>query len=157
MFIADGAESGTISASGNFARDDETALPASTALFLYLHNENAESDFVRGQGEVDPATGDFTVAITDFPIGHSRALLSFVVLDSADGGDASVDDTVFDMDVINEGCSEALRIKLEWDSNDDLDLWVTDPNGNRVTYSNKATVRTGLSHLLFLFSWVKGR
>ena len=140
LFIAEGAESGTISVSGNFKREDEAPLAASTALYLYLYNEDDDTDYVRGQGVIDPTTGDFTATIDDFPIGYSQGILSFVVLDSADGGDYTVDDTVFAMDVINEGCSEALRIKLEWDSNDDLDLWVTDPAGNRVSFSNRATV-----------------
>lgn len=151
LFIADGVESGTISVSGNFARYDETALPASTALFLYLHNEDAESDYVRGQGVIDPTTGDFTATITDLPIGYSRGIMSFVVLDPADRGEVSADDTVFLMHIINEGCSQALRIKLEWQSNDDLDLWVTDPNGDRVSYANKATVRVCVCRRSFLF------
>ena len=151
LFIADGVESGTISVSGNFARYDETALPASTALFLYLHNEDAESDYVRGQGVIDPTTGDFTATITDLPIGHSRGIMSFVVLDPADRGEVSADDTVFLMHIINEGCSQALRIKLEWQSNDDLDLWVMDPNGDRVSHANKATVRVCVYRRSFLF------
>lgn len=141
LFVAEGAELGTISVSGTFAREDGAALPASTTLYLYMHNEDSEFDFVRGEGALDPATGNFTATITDFPVGYSKGLLSFVVLDPADaGGDEYADESAFVMDVVNEGCSDALRIKLEWDSHADLDLWVTDPNGDRVSYFVHATV-----------------
>lgn len=141
LFTTEGSELGTVSVSGNFARDDGTALPASTALFLYLHDENDETNFVRGQGVIDPASGTFTASVTDLPVGESRAILSFVVMDAVDGaGDDPVYDTVFSEDVFNEGCSEALRIKLEWESNDNLDLWVTDPNGNRIPRGGHSTV-----------------
>ena len=153
LFVTEGEESGTISVSGTFERDDEAALADSTALYLYLYNEDNESDYARGQGVIDVSTGDFTATIDDFPVGYSQGVLSFVVLDPTDGGDNTVEDTVFIMDVINEGCSEALRIKLEWDSNDDLDLWVTDPNGNRVSYSDKATVRGLLLSFINFFGW----
>lgn len=57
---------------------------------------------------------------------------------------------MFALDVVNEGCSDALRIKLEWESSDNIDLWVTDPNGDRVSYDTPATVRVwkALLHLL---------
>lgn len=76
----------------------------------------------------------------DFQIGYSKGILSFAVLDPADRGYMTVDDTVFVMDTINEGCSQALRVKLEWESNGDLDLWLTDPNGDRASFENMATV-----------------
>ena len=38
-----------------------------------------------------------------------------------------------------------LRVVLSWDSdNSDMDLWVTDPNGERCYYSNKLTYQGGL-------------
>lgn len=136
-----GADPGTITVSGNFRKIDGTALAASTALLLYLYDENAESDFVRGQGDIDPNSGEVTATFTDLSVGHFKAVLSFIVLDPADAGvDSGHYDTAFVVDVVNEGCSDALRIKLEWDSHDDLDLWVTDPNGDRVSYSVHATV-----------------
>lgn len=141
MPFAGREEEGTVSVSAYFVRDDGTALPSSTALYLYLHNEDSESDFVRGEGVIDPTTGEFTAVITQVPVGYSRAILSFVVLDPADAGEGNYPyDTVFELDVVNEGCSDALRIKLEWESDDDINLWVADPNGDRLSDNNPATV-----------------
>lgn len=140
LFITEGGESGTILVSGTFVRDDDAALPASTALYIYLHNENSETDFVRGQGVIDTSTGDFSAAIGDIPVGYSRGILSFVVLDADDVGDLSVGDSVFELDVINEGCSDALRIRLEWDSSDSIDMWITEPRGDRAGDYGKITV-----------------
>lgn len=146
LFIAEGAEAGSFTVSGNFERDDEAALPASTALYLYIYNEDDESDFVRGQGVIDATTGDFTATFSDLDIGYSLALLSFVVLDPADNAEESVKYTVFTLDAVNEGCSDSLRVLLEWDGNDDLGLVVTEPSGDEVSYSNEVTV--GLRHTL---------
>lgn len=86
---------------------------------------------MRGQGEIDPNSGNFTATTTGLPVGFSRGILSFVLLDPADAGEAKnyPYDTVFELDVMNGGCSEALRIKLEWETDDVLRLRVTDPNG----------------------------
>lgn len=127
-----------MSLSGYYVRNDGAPLPASTALLLYLHDENDVADFVRGQGVVDPATGNFTANITDLRIGLTRGIVSFVVLDSAEY--VSDTDGVYAIDVVNEGCSEAMRIRLEWDSNDYMDLSVADPNGDSVTGFDHATV-----------------
>ena len=136
-----GEELGTLSVSGNFVRRDDSALPASTTLYLYLHNENSESDFVRGEGVIDPTTGNFTAVITAIPVGYSRGILSFVVLDPADAGQGNYhDDTVFDVRIVNEGCSDALRTKLEWESTENIDLLVTDPTGDSVVYYSPDTV-----------------
>lgn len=141
LFVVAGEEAGAASVSGTFAKNDGTALGSSTALFLYLHTETSESDFVRGQGEIDPDSGNFTATITDILVGYHRGILSFVVLDPADAGEDNYPyDTVFPIEVVNEGCSDALRIRLEWDSDGDVALWVTDPNGNRVSHNTPATV-----------------
>lgn len=141
LFIADGAESGTISVLGNFATDDETtAPPASNALYFYLCNADAETDYVRGQSVIDPSTGDFTAAIDGSPLGYSKGILCFVVLESAYGGNPTPDGTVVVVDSANEGCSEALKIILEWDSKGGLEQSVTDPNGDRVSHYITATV-----------------
>ena len=128
--------------SGTFTRNDDTPLASSAALFLYLHTEGSESDLVRGQGEIDIGSGNFTATITDVPVGYSRGIFSFVVLDPADAGEQMnfPYSTVFPIDVVNEGCSQVLKIKMEWASDNDLQLWVTDPNGNRVSSRSPATV-----------------
>ena len=141
FIVTEGAESGTISVSGNFEKYDDTALPDSTGLYLYLYNEDSPTDFERGQGVIDGASGNFSATIDDIPVGYSRGVFSFVALDANDGGDLTAGNSVNDIDIVNEGCSDELRIKLEWNSNDDIDLWVTDPNGNRVSYADRATVR----------------
>eukprot|EP00904_Undaria_pinnatifida_P011685 jgi/Undpi1/7647/HiC_scaffold_23.g10120.m1 len=139
FIVTEGAESGTISVSGNFEKYDDTALPDSTGLYLYLYNEDSPTDFERGQGVIDGASGNFSATIDDIPVGYSRGVFSFVALDANDGGDLTAGNSVNDIDIANEGCSDELRIKLEWNSNDDIDLWVTDPNGNRVSYADRAT------------------
>lgn len=142
LFVVEGEDWGTISISGNFARDDEAPLPASIALLLYIHDENDETNFVRGDGVMDLVSGNFTANTTGFPVGYSRGILSFVVLDAAEAveNEDPVFSTVFDMEVVNEGCSNQLNIRLEWASTDPLDLWVADPNGDKVNYYIKATV-----------------
>ncbi|MEP4806138.1 MAG: hypothetical protein ABJZ69_17135 [Hyphomicrobiales bacterium] len=147
-----GEEAGTITLSGNFAKRDDTALGSSTVLLLYLHNENSESDFVRGQGELDIDSGNFTATITDIPVGYSKAVLSFVTLDPADAGaDNQRYDTAFEVAVVNEGCSNQLRIRLEWETDNNLELWVVDPNGDRMSHCNEASVG------LYMYKQCNGR
>ena len=137
-----GEELGTITLSGNFAKDDNTALGSSTVLRLYLYNENSETDFVRGQGELDLDSGNFTATITDLPVGFSTGVLSFVTLDPADAGENNDRyDTAFSVGMVNEGCSDALRIRLEWETDAEMELWVSDPNGDRINDYNPITVR----------------
>ena len=141
FIVTKGAESATISVSGFFEKYDDTALPESTRLYLYLYNEDSPTDFERGQGVIDVTSGNFSATIDDIPVGYSRGVFSFVALDADDGGNLTAGNSVYGIDIANEGCSDELRIKLEWNSNDYIDLWVTDPNGNRVSYSDRATVR----------------
>lgn len=92
---------------------------------------------MRGQGEIDPSTGDFTASVTDIPVKFSRIVFSFAVLDPAETPDDQSGDTVFTVDVVNNGCGNALTITLEWDTdNSDLDLFVTEPGGRNVWHGN---------------------
>ena len=141
LFVAQGAESGTVSMSGYFEKYDDTALPDSVGLYLYLYTEQSPTNFVSSQGVIDAASGNFSVTIDDILVGSHTGLLSFVALDEDDGGDIDFDSAVRSIDIVNEGCSDELRIKLEWDSDDDLHLWVTDPNGNRMSNRDTVTVR----------------
>lgn len=136
MFVLDEEDAGTLHVSGRFFRDDPDAtIPASIALFLYLENEDTPDDFVRGRAEIDASTGTFTATFTDIPPKYSKLYLSFVVMDLADaaGPDERVQNSVFSLNVINEGCSKAMRVTLEWDGNDDINLWVTEPGGTRLS------------------------
>lgn len=47
---------------------------------------------------------------------------------------------VFPMGVVNGGCSDAMKIDLEWGSNNGLEISATDPNGGTVTNYIQATV-----------------
>lgn len=140
--MIEGEEPGTVTLSGNFERDDGTPLGPSAAFFLYRLDEDSEIGFVRGQGEIDPNSGNFTSTTTGLGVGFSRSILSFALLDPDDAGEEKnyPYDTVFEVDVVNEGCSEALRIKLEWETDCYLQLFVTDPTGHRVTAGNQTTV-----------------
>jgi len=125
-------EAGTLELSGIFERDDNALLPASTALFVYIVDDDAET-FVQSQGDIDSSSGGFTVTANDVPVGFSRAILSFVVIDPADAPDEQGADSVFALDVVNGGCNSPLTFTLEWDTNNsDFDLYITEPNGNSV-------------------------
>lgn len=91
---------------------------------------------------IDPVSSNFTANITVVRIGFSRAILSFVVSDPADAGEnnGDVSSTVFGINVVNEECSEAMRMKLEWNSNDHTELSVTDPNGHTISNHPQAMV-----------------
>lgn len=156
MFVSSGTELGTVEVSGTFKRYDGSELPESLALFLYVENEDAPDDFVRGQGIIDPSTGNFTATITDIAPKYSRGLLSFVSLDIADApggrnGNGVTATSVFEMNIVNEGCSDALRITLQWDGEADLDLWVTEPGGQKVSKRAETIgVSTGCSQSRYL-------
>lgn len=123
-------EAAIVELSGTFTRNDGGALPTSTALFIYIDDENTPSDYVRGQGEIDASTGEFTATVTDIPNAFSRVVLSFVVLDPADTPDEQGADTVFLLYVANNACGTPLSITLEWDTDSsDFDLFITDPSG----------------------------
>lgn len=133
IIIGEDAE-GTLELLGKFERNDEEALPASTALLIYLDDEDALSDFVRGRGEIDPATGEFTAIVTDIPNAFTRLILSFVVRYPADASRSQGADTVFPLYVANNGCGIPLSITLEWDTNYSyLDLYINDPAGNELS------------------------
>ena len=80
----------------------------------------------------------------DVPAGESILILSFAILDSADAPSDMGTDTVFDYDVANVGCGNALTLTLEWDIRtyvidwdtggtsyytSYMELWVTEPTG----------------------------
>ena len=62
----------TLQLSGWFERLDGEVLPDSTAMFLYVYNTNSPTDFIRGQGEIDSSTGNFTAAIEEIPLHSSK-------------------------------------------------------------------------------------
>lgn len=123
-------DDGTLQFSGTFKRDDEATLPASAAVFTYLVGDDAET-FVQAQGDIDYSTGEFSVTITDIPVGSSKLILIFAVLDPADTLDEQGANTAYSMDVVNSGCSNPLTITLEWSTdNSDFDLYITEPSGS---------------------------
>lgn len=128
-------DGGTLNLSGRFERYDNASLPKSTALYLYFDDGDEETDFVRGQGEVNYNNGAFTATITDIPIGYGSIVLSFVVVDPAETLDDNGGNTIFPLAVVSDGCGRSLTIGLEWDTdNTDLDLYIVEPDGNRVNY-----------------------
>lgn len=147
-FIGEG-DAGTFELSGNFARDDDGALPASIALFLYIDGGNSANNFARGQGEINASTGDFTATVPDIPSALVNVILSFVVLDPADAQDEEGADTVWLLPVVNNACSSPLKITLEWNTDiTDLDLYVTEPGGITVFYSHARGVSEELEEML---------
>ena len=146
-------DGGTVALSGTFTRDDGTALPSSTSVFIYTENSAQPDDFIRGQEALDPSTGTFSTVVTDIPAGSSRLFLSFVVVDPAQALVAAGDDTVFALDVSNAAaCEPALTITLEWTGEtSDVDLWVTEPGGAVVSYTN----HFGVSKVLTEGAWTR--
>ncbi|CAM9615249.1 unnamed protein product [Ectocarpus sp. 6 AP-2014] len=131
-------ESGSVSLSGTFVRDDGAALPSSTSVFIYTENPAQPDDFARGHEALDPSTGAFSTVVTDIPAGSSRLLLSFVVVDPAEALDTAAADTAFALDVSNSACAPSLTITLEWTGEtSDLDLYVVEPSGRDVHFSNQ--------------------
>ena len=143
-------EGGELEATGTVILfDDGKELPDSIALYYYVYRDLDESltDFERGQGDVDPSTGIYsvTIPVTD---GKSRVILSFVVLDEADTltGSTNINqETVFALEVLNNDCEESyLTFTLEWDTDANLDLSVFEANGLEVTGGDH-----GVSRYLF--------
>ncbi|CAM9794094.1 unnamed protein product [Ectocarpus sp. 12 AP-2014] len=131
-------DGGSVSLSGNFVRDDGTALPSSTSVFIYTENTAQPDDFVRGQEALDPSTGAFSTVVTDIPAGSSRLLLSFVVVDPTEALDTAGADTAFALDVSNSACVPSLTITLEWTGEtSDVDLYVVEPGGEVVYFVNR--------------------
>lgn len=134
-------EAGTLELSGVFKLFDGSSLPASTALFVYLDNDEIPDDFAFGPGDLDTSTGGFTFTIADLPSTYTRLILSFAVLDPADALEDANPDRVFPLDVVNNGCSSPLSVTLEWNTDDTvLDLWVYEPGGRTVSFINRRGV-----------------
>ena len=113
--------------------DDQTALAESITLYYYVYNDlnDPVTDFVRGEGEIDPSTGIFS-AMVDVPNGKSKVVLTFVVLDEADRTTNLYPDTVVVHDVLNDCGESYFTITLEeWDNEEEyLYLIVYEPNGS---------------------------
>lgn len=132
FFVITEADAGTLQVSGTFKRDDESTLAESAAAFAYLVGDDAGT-FVQAQGEIDYLTGEFTVTVADIPIGFSILLLSFAVLDPADTPDDQGAKSVFELDVVNDGCGNPLTFTLEWSTTGVyFGLGVAEPGGNFV-------------------------
>lgn len=133
-------DEGILQLSGMFERDDGMTLPASTAIFSDLVDDDAGT-FVQAQGDMDPSTGEFTVTVSDVPLGFNNVILSFAVLDPADTPDEQGADTVFSLDVVNDGCSSPLTITLVWSTIGLYsELEITEPGGSAIY-----TGQTGVS------------
>lgn len=129
---------GTLTITGTFQREDGSALPESIAVFLYLDDDDESTDISLGQGEIDPSTGEFSINLTDIALGVSRVIVSFVVIDPADALADQGKDTVFLFDVANNGCNTPMTITLTWSTeNTDLDLFVTEPGGTIVSFTDR--------------------
>lgn len=137
---------------GVFARVDGEPLDPATILHLYIFDETSSvsaASASRGTAAVDPVTGAFTAAVTDTPAGDSTLVMSFVLSQDDDGavGRRLVQTTgtrsVHTVPVVNPTlCTNALAITLTWeDSDSDVDLWVLEPGGQDVGYTNLNGVR----------------
>ena len=67
-------------------------------MYLELDDES----FMRGDGTIDPSTGEFTATVMNVPQGFSKVFYSFVVLDPEEAVDIDGDnaESVFYSDVI---------------------------------------------------------
>lgn len=143
-FVLGGDDMDTLQLSGTFKHYLGGALPASIALYLYVDSEDAPNDFIRGRGEIDPSTGDWTATVSDIPLKMSEVVLSFVVTDPADAAPDSYGGSVYTLDVLNTGCGNSLTITLESDPPgagfNIADLYVTEPTGTVVWFRNECGV-----------------
>ena len=113
-------------------------------VFAYIYTDDDPDNFLSSQGTLDTSTGAFTVVVEDVPTGESSLVLSFAILDSADAPPDMGTNTVYDYNVANVGCGNALTLTLEWDPRtilseyDDsssyyfptyMELLVTEPTG----------------------------
>ena len=126
-------DAGVLEVTGTFERDvdGDASLPSSTALFVYL--ERDDESFMRGEGTIDPSTGEFTATVMNVPEGSSKVFFSFVVLDPEEAVDIDDDyaESVFYSDVISITCTSPLTITLEWSTdNSDFDMEITEPDGS---------------------------
>lgn len=134
---------------GVFARADGEPLDPATILYLYIFDETSSVSPSRGTVAVDPVTGAFTAAVTDAPAGDSTLVMSFVLSQDDDLTfgrrlvQASGTGSVHTVPVVNPTlCTNALAITLQWaDSDSDVDLWVLEPGGQDVGFSNLNGVR----------------
>lgn len=137
---------------GVFARADGEPLEPATILYLYILQGTSSGSAAaasRGIAAVDPATGAFTAAVTDAPAGDSTLVMSFVLSLDGGGGDgrrlaeAAGTGSVYTVPVVNPtDCANALAITLEWDDGaSDIDLWVLEPGGQDVGWTNLNGVR----------------
>ena len=149
-------DANVLSLAGTFERRDDIdpTIPASTAVFAYLYKEDDPDAFLSSQGMIIPSTGSFTVVLEDVPAGESIIVLSFAILDSADAPSDMGTDTVFDYEVANVGCGNALTLTLEWDprtylvewsdsssySISDMDLWVTESTGAEMPWDESVSI-----------------
>ena len=126
-------DAGVLEVTGTFERDvdGDASLPSSTALFVYLELE--DESFIRGEGTIDPSTGEFTATVMNVPEGFSEVFYSFVVLDPEEAVDIDDDyaESVFYSDVISITCTSPLTITLEWSTdNSDFDMSIAEPDGS---------------------------
>lgn len=151
-------DANVLSLAGAFHRwnDIDPTIPASVAIFAYLYKEESPDTFLSSQGTINPSTGAFTVVVEDVPSNESVLILSFAILDAADAPIDMGTDTVFDYEVINVGCGNALTLTLEWDPQSILyewdtgssyyptymDLWITEPTGAEIPWDDSVSVLT---------------
>ena len=126
-------DAGVLEVTGTFERDvdGDASLPSSTALFVYLELE--DESFMRGEGTIDPSTGEFTATVMNVPEGFSKVFYSFVVLDPEETLviDDDYAESVFYSDVISITCTSPLTTTLEWSTdNSDFDMEITEPDGS---------------------------
>lgn len=108
-----------ISKSGDFERNDGEAPAVPTMLYPYLHNKDSLTDFARGESVLDLTTCDYSAVVDDISLDYGAVFISFGVFVLASSSEDSHGDQVFDIDVIHEGCSDSLRIRLDSDLIDD--------------------------------------
>ena len=134
LVILNEDDAGVFEVTGTFERDvdGDASLPSSTALFVYLELE--DESFMRGEGSIDPSTGEFTATVMNVPEGFGKVFYSFVVLDPEEAvviDDGYYADSVFYSDVISLTCPSPLTITLEWSTdNSDFDMEITEPDGS---------------------------
>ena len=159
-----------LSLTGAFHRweDVDPTIPASAVVFAYIYTDDDTDNFLSSQGTLDTSTGAFTVVVENVPTGESSLVLSFAILDSADAPPDMGTNTVYDYNVANVGCGNALTLTLEWDPRtilseyDDsssyyfatyMELLVTEPTGAELPVDE--SVRSPTRYVILLLNLQK--